>query len=67
MFRICSARSAFLISAVFPLRLQAEWGAVAGGGVTETEPHAATESHEQGQSMGTHDAFICLCKTQIQK
>lgn len=40
---------------------------MAGGGVTETEPHAATESHEQGQSMGTHDAFICLCKTQIEK
>lgn len=64
---ICSACSAFLISAMFPLRLQAERGAVAGGGVTETESHAATESHEQGQSMGSHDAFMYLYKTQIQK
>lgn len=30
--------------------LQAERGSVERGGLTETEPHAAAESHEQGES-----------------
>lgn len=42
--------------------LQAERGSVERGGVTETEPHTATESHEQGQS--SHIIFtFTYCNT----
>lgn len=41
---------------VILLLLQAEWSAVERGGLIETEPHTATESHEQGQSV-----FACVC------
>lgn len=56
--RVLFCLSALLLSSVSCL--QAEWSAVARGGLTETEPHAATEGHEQGQSTAYITTAILL-------